>query len=208
MILIDVNGTISDLSGAKRNIFDEVTLRHFREWGFTGTPEKLKKLFAEVDEDLKYRIHSLKDYPKEVAKRLKLKVSDEKIHQENSNFQNKMIETSVISQETAEALKKLSKEVELVIFTNGWDQIVFPLLEKFEVLNCFADVVCIGGTGMNKEKGHVFPDLKKRGAWAMIGDKAHKDGLSEKFGIKFIDIGHGWDAAIKEIINLKRQRRK
>ena len=208
MILLDVNGTLMDFKSIKGKIFNEMTLPYFRKWGFKGTPGELKRVIAEVDEYLKYRIHTLKDYPREVAGRLDLEVSEDEIHQENSDFKQMMIEGVQLLPGTKEALKKLSALDSLAIFTNGWDQIVFPALKKFEILNYFSDVVCIGGTGLHKEGGHVFPELKRRGAWAMIGDKPEVDGLCEKSGIAFVDVRQGWSKTVEEIIDLKRRMPK
>ena len=38
-----------------------------------------------------------------------------------------------------------------------------------------------------------------RGAWAIVGDSPKKDGVSEKFGIKFFDVRKGWDVVVKEL---------
>ncbi|MBR9681359.1 MAG: HAD family hydrolase [Candidatus Altiarchaeota archaeon] len=208
MILLDVNGTLIDLTAAKNAIFEEVTLRNFRKWGFKGSPEHLKKTFAEVDEDLKYKIHNLETYPREVAHRLKLKASDDELSQENSEFKKAIIKKAHLMQGVQEALKRLSKISDLVVFSNGWNELVFPLLEKFDILNYFSDVVCIGGTGMNKERGQAFPELRQRGAWAIIGDNSKVDGMGEKMGISFVDVGQGWEQVIKKISDLKRQRGK
>lgn len=207
MILIDFNGTISELDKTKRNFFDR-TLKYFKDWGFTGSSEDLKRTFKEVDAALKYVPHNLGDYPKEVAKKLGLEVTDDAINQQNQTFERLMVENASPLVGSLDAIKELSEVDELVIFTNEWESIVFPLMKKFKILNYFSDVVCIGGTGMNKDKGHFFPELKQRGAWAIIGDKAHKDGMGEKHGIKFIDVQKGWKAAVKEIINLKKQMQK
>ena len=101
-------------------------------------------------------------------------------------------------------MKKLSRVDELVLFTNNVPTTIIPAIEKHGMLNYFSDFICLFGTGLHKSKGHVFPELKARGAWAIIGDSPRKDGVGETFGIKFFDVRKGWDSVVKEITAIKR----
>ncbi|HDR53635.1 MAG TPA: HAD family hydrolase [archaeon] len=204
MILIDMSGTIVDTDSIMPKVHQEVRFPLFRKAGFGGSCEQLMDVFREVNRELIQRVHFFEDYPKEVAKKLELKLPPGFAVEQSQAFRDFFVKEVRPVEGVREGLAELAKMDDLVLFTNSFDELVVPILERFELLNHFADLVCIGGTGLNKKHGHVFPELKARGAWAIVGDKPESDGLGEKHGIRFVDVRKGWPAVVKEIRALKR----
>jgi FMN phosphatase YigB (HAD superfamily) len=206
MILVDFSGTIAKHREAVDALFEEVDLPFFREHGFTGNKDELKKAFSEVNRKIRETETRLGDFTSEAAKMLKLTVNREDAVKKEELFDRRYIEIIEPVEGSVEAIKKLMKTDNLVLLTNSACRRVIPIVERFGLDDIFSQIICLGGTGKNKSQGDLFAKMRGMGAWAIVGDNPRKDGSAENFGITFIDVRVGWETAINLINGLKEEK--
>jgi FMN phosphatase YigB (HAD superfamily) len=206
MILVDFSGTIAKHREAVDALFEEVDFPFFKEHGFTGNEDELKKTFSEANRRLREIETRLGDFTTEVSKMLKLNVNREDAVKKEELFDRKYIEIIEPVEGTVKAIKKLMKTDNLVLLTNSACRRVIPIIEKFGLDDIFSQIICLGGTGKNKSQGELFGKMREMGAWAIVGDNPRKDGNAENYGITFIDVRVGWETAINLINGLKEEK--
>ncbi len=206
MILVDFSGTLAKHREATKQLFEGVEMEFFRKHGFKGTEEELKQAMREANRRLRSREAKRGDLTLEVAKQLGLEIPEEEAIEKEKLFDEKYVEIIEPVEGALEGLRKLVKLSDLVILTNGTCRRVIPVIEKFGMEGFFKQIICLGGTGQNKNSEEIFRKMRRLGAWAIIGDNPAKDGLAERFGITFIDVRVGWPTVVNMVRSLDREK--
>jgi|GEM_PF-3069264 len=206
MILIDFSGTLAKHKDAVKRLFTELEFEFFKSHGFSGTEDELREVFRTANRKLRNEESKQGDFTLTVAEELNLNITQEEAISKEKNFDEKYTQIIEPVDGALEGLRKLLNLDDLVLLTNGACRRVIPAIEKMGFEGFFKQIICLGGTGQNKSQGELFSKMKKMGAWVIIGNNPRKDGMSENFGITFVDVRLGWATTVKMVKGLSAEK--
>lgn len=205
MILVDFSGTIAMHKDAVRKVFNELDLPFFRERGYKGSENDLRRVFGKASRNLRGTDAKQGAFALEVGRILGLDISTEDAHEKGQKFDELYVKFIEPVEGVKESLEELSEMDDLVLITNAKGRRVLPVVEKFGIKDLFKQILCLGGTTRSKGP-EIFDQMRDMGAWAIVGDSPRRDGIAKESGIQFVDVRVGWGTAVNLVKNLKKEK--
>ncbi len=204
-VFVDINKTVAYLGEAVKAYMPRL-LEFCRELGFSGTEEEFFRAVEEVDRwehDLLFnREQAVPNggWFMKLGETLGLEMDWGVAALEETNFVKFVSGRARLVEGAEEGIVELSGLAPLFTLSQSYTRTVLEVLHTKGLLKHFAGVVPMREMHLRKDERGYGELVRKFGrGHIIIGDSRRKEGLAEKFGWKFVDVGRGWERAVEEV---------